>query len=741
VRIEWVLLTGLAGLLLGGLTLVQRRQRTPGAYWIGGWIAAGLGALVGLPALGIPGFEPLGFPFSTLSPWFMVAGAWALGGRPVPSALFVVALGLGVGRAVLAEEMGLASGYWAGLVTDVPGWLAAAVLVRRAVPRENPHPTQRVLAPALVALGVFAALWSVWVASGGGVQWAISIGIVTMPFFLGTQLRAGAEWARRDLERVIARRTAELAEANASLRASEERYRTVSELGSDLSFGFRVRNDGSVAGEWVTDAFEAITGYSPDELSREEWLGLIHPDDRESVTTSFHAARRAGVGTLAFRIVRKDGGVRWLEARERMVRDDDGLRVLGAARDVSAAREADIERQQLERQMLEAQRIESLGLVTGGVAHDFSNVLTVVLGNLRLAQAELPTSSSVRSRVDRALVAAEHGEELTEQMLIYAGGAPRARKPLLLSALVEDMRELARAAIADRVRLDVALAPEVWVNGDDTQLRQVVLNLIVNAGEAMAEGGGAIEVTTGLAELGSEELVALQGAPSLEPGRYAVLEVKDDGPGMEEETRRRVFEPFFSTKLSGRGLGLAAVLGIVRGHRGGIGVESEPGTGTRFRVVLPSAEQPADARPTAPEAGAASRGLGRVLVIDDQEPVLELARELLGRAGYRVETALGGREGLERCREDPARLDAVVLDLAMPDLDGARVGRLLRGLRPDLPLLLVSGFSPDLAADTLVALEPVGFLRKPYGPDALAVAVGELLARAEKAKAAPAIDR
>jgi PAS domain S-box-containing protein len=655
VRFEWVLLTGLAGLLLGGLALVQRRQRTPGAYWIGGWIAAGLGVLIGLPALGSSGFEALGFPFATLSPWFMVAGAWTLRGRPVPSALFVVALGLGVGRAVLAEQLGLASGYWAGLVTDVPAWLAAAVFVRRAVPHENAHPTQRALAPALVGLAVFAALWSAWVATGGGIQWAISIGIVTMPFFLGIQLRAAAEWARRDLERVIARRTAELAQANASLRASEERYRTVSELGSDLSFGFRVRNDGSVAGEWVTDAFEGITGYSPSELSQEEWRGVIHPEDLDSVTASFHAARRAGIGTLAFRIVRKDGGVRWLEARERVIRDAEGLRVLGAARDVTAAREADIERQQLQRQMLEAQRIESLGLVTGGVAHDFSNVLTVILGNLRLAQSELPASSAVRLRLDRALVAAEHGEELTEQMLTYAGGAPRARKPLQLSDLVEEMRELARAAVGGQVKLDMALASEVWVDGDDTQLRQVVLNLIVNAGEAMAEAGGAIQVTTRLADVAAEELVALQGAAGLEPGRYAVLEVQDDGPGMKEDIRRRVFEPFFSTKLSGRGLGLAAVLGIVRGHGGGIGVESKPGAGTRFWVVLPSAEPPGEARPAVQEAGAVSGGLGRVLVIDDQEPVLELARELLGRAGYRVETALGGREGLERCREDPAR--------------------------------------------------------------------------------------
>jgi CheY-like chemotaxis protein len=303
------------------------------------------------------------------------------------------------------------------------------------------------------------------------------------------------------------------------------------------------------------------------------------------------------------------------------------------------------------------------------------------------------------------------------------------------------MRELARAAAGARVHLRDSLTPEVWVNGDDTQLRQVVLNLVVNAGEAMAGTGGRIEVITRFVELESEDIVTLQGAPDLGPGRYVMLEVADDGPGMKEETRRRVFEPFFSTKLSGRGLGLAAVLGIVRAHGGGIGVESRPGTGTRFRVVLPSAAPDLDPRPATSRPGTVAGRLGRVLVIDDQEPVLELARELLGRAGYQAETALGGREGLARYRANPGGFDAVVLDLAMPDLDGAKVGRQLRRLRPDLPLLLVSGFSPDLAADTLTALEPVGFLRKPYGAEALTAALAELLGRAWKTKEVPAIDR
>ncbi|MEN8159318.1 MAG: ATP-binding protein [Myxococcota bacterium] len=734
---EWVLLAGLAALLLGGVAWLQHHRHTPMAYWIGGWIAAGLSALLGLPALGFSGSEQLAFPFSTFSAWLMLAGARTLAGAPAWPGLFRIALVLGVARSVGAEAFGLAPAYWAGLATDVPAWLAAAVFVGRAVPKERASLAQRTVAPALVGLAVLTVGFIAWVATGGGLRWAVGVGIVTMPFFLGIQLRAGADWVRQELERAIAERTAELAAVNVSLRASEERYRTVSELGSDLSFGFRVRSDGTVEGEWVTDAFESITGYSGDELSPEEVVEVIHPEDREGVATAFHAARRTGVGTLAFRIVRKDGGVRWLEARERVVRDGDGFRVLGAARDVSVAREAAAQRQQLERQMLEAQRIESLGLVTGGVAHDFSNVLTVVLGNLRLALAELPDASPLRTRLERALVAAEHGEELTEQMLVYAGGAPQARKPLQLSALVDDMRRLARAALDGDVRLFDSLAPDVWVEGDETQLRQVVLNLVANAGEALAGRGGRIDVTTRLVDLRAEDLAGLQGGAALAAGRYAVLEVTDDGPGMDPETQRRVFEPFFSTKLAGRGLGLASVLGIVRGHGGGIEVRSAPGEGTCFRVVLPRAAGATQPAPEVPAPHPKASGLGRVLVIDDQEPVLELAQELLGRAGYGVETALGGRDGLARCEADPGRFDAVVLDLAMPDLDGTRVGLALRALRADLPLLLVSGFGADLDADILAALEPVDLLPKPYRSEALAEALAALLARTEAVQKAP----
>jgi PAS domain S-box-containing protein len=750
VRFEWLLLGSLALLLVIGLPLLQRRERTPSAYWIGGWIAAAIGGLLMLLAQSRPTLGLLSLPFGTLFPWFLLAGARVLAGQRVPAAIFPVALGVGGLRVAVAIVAGLPAALLAGIVTDLPVTLAAAFFARRAVPREGASATQQLLPPALLVLAGAGALHLILSASAAPLERILALWMLATPPLLGLQLRVGAEWtrrelerARRDLERTIAERTAELARVNDSLRASEERYRIVSELGSDLSFSFLVQPDGSVEGEWVTDALEPMTGFSVPEMSHDRWLALIHPDDRGAVAEAFATARRTGRGTFTFRIVRKDGGVRWLEARERVTQAADGLRVVGAARDVSEAREAEQERLRLEREMQEAQRLESLGLVTGGVAHDFSNVLTVILGNLRLALTELPAADALRPRLERALAAAEHGAGLTEQMLVYAGRATQAQKPVNLSALVEDMLDLVRAALPAGVKLCETLARDVWVQGDETQLRQVVLNLVANAGEAIGPRGGRVELTTQVVEAQARELASAQGGAGLAPGRYALLEVADDGPGMDAATRERVFEPFFSTKLSGRGLGLAAVLGIVRGHGGAVAVESAPGRGSRFRVLLPCVVAAVRAVPaSSAQAPEASGRAARVLVIDDQEPVLELARELRGRAGYAVETALGGREGLARFDADPGRFDAVLLDLAMPELDGEQVGRAIRARRADLPLLLVSGFAADPASGRLAGLTPAAFLRKPYGPEQLSAALRRLLRRrAEDAKGAHAAGR
>ncbi len=404
--------------------------------------------------------------------------------------------------------------------------------------------------------------------------------------------------------------------------------------------------------------------------------------------------------------------------------------------DVTSLRAAEEERSHLERKMQEVQRFESLGVLSGGIAHDFNNVLTVILGNARLMLADLEAESPVRERVARIRSAAEHAAALTEQMLTYSGKASPSLAPLDLNDLVREMRGLLGSSVTERGSLEIDLLAELpAVEGDATQLRQVVLNLVTNASEALGNDGGSVRVRTSLAELDAAELEEALGTPDAAPGKYVVLAVSDSGTGVAPELRGRIFEPFFTTKFSGRGLGLAAVLGIVRGHRGLIRVEPRRGGGTQVRVLLPisatvTTQTPAPARVEAP----ASTEGATVLVVDDEAWVLELAQEFLQRAGWRVVTAQGGHEALEILRARGDAIDAVVLDLVMPDLDGAETYRELRRLAPTLPVILASGYSEEMAGERFTEPGVAGFLSKPWEPEQLVQALQAALASAPPRK-------
>ncbi|HEX5067513.1 MAG TPA: ATP-binding protein [Myxococcota bacterium] len=365
------------------------------------------------------------------------------------------------------------------------------------------------------------------------------------------------------------------------------------------------------------------------------------------------------------------------------------------------------ELRETEARFFEAQRLESLAVLTGGVAHDFNNLLVVILGNSRAALAEAPQGSALQARLSRVRAAAEHGARLTEQMLAYTGKSSLALKPIDLSHLALEMTDLLHASVSERCRIELELAPRAPAEGDGTQLQQVLLNLVTNASEALDGREGRVIVRTGCADAD------------------AFLEVEDDGPGMDAATRQRIFEPFFTTKFSGRGLGLAAVQGIVRAHRGVTEVWSEPGQGTRIRVRLPLA--PGAQPPRAASAGAAPARRGTVLVVDDQESVVEVAQLILQSAGHRVLTALGGRAGIETFRAHATEIDAVLLDLSMPDADGEQVLAALQRERPDVRVIVATGYGASVAAERVRA-RVTGFVHKPY-------AFEEMLAEIDRALA------
>ena len=427
----------------------------------------------------------------------------------------------------------------------------------------------------------------------------------------------------------------------------------------------------------------------------------------------------------------------WVQTTYSPLRDAFGAvaGVIMVVHDVTARRQAERESRELEAKLLERQRLESLGLLAGGIAHDFNNPLVGILGNAGLAAAEPGLQAGVRERLLEIELAARRAADLTRQLLTYAGRGSGAIAPIDVSELFAETIDLVRAGLPRTIELDVRLDPALpAVVGDRSQLQQVVMNLVINAGEATGAAGGTVRVTTRTTELGDEDAADAGAGGELAAGSYVVLEVADTGVGMDEETVARVFEPFFSTKGTGRGLGLSSVLGVVRGHRGALRVESRPGAGTTFRVLLPvslatvvAKPRVADVPAPAPGSQAGSADAVPVLLVEDEEAVARTVRRMLEVAGYSVTLASTGDEALSVLRARPESVWALVLDLAMPGLSGADTYRELRRLDPLLPVLVTSGYADGDDTVPLVGDPHGAFLAKPYVPAELAAALARLL--------------
>jgi PAS domain S-box-containing protein len=734
VFVELLLLLFIGGSAGLAWNVVRRPTSGPATYWVTGWLSSGAGGILGVVRDAYPNLYLLSYPLGSLFPALLLAGALTLATRPVPRWLFPAALVFGTMRAAFASAGMSDVAYTAALAIEPPAVLMAAWIVHCATPPEGAALSQRLLAPSLVVLAAVGAVHDAWLIRATQIPpGLLAMWTVAVPPLFGLQVYA--EWergrrllqrAREELEERVVARTAELAQ-------SEERYRVVSELGSDLAFGFRIDRNDHMDDGWVTDAYSRITGYTLDELKGTGWLRLIHPEDQEIVRQQFAAILTKRAREIEVRLVTKSGRVVTAHARIDVTRNpaDSTYRVVGAARDITEARRAEAERRELEQRVQEAKRLESLAMLTGGIAHDFNNLLAVILGNSRMAAADVAPDSPLHLMLARIRAAAEHGAGLTEQMLAYSGSSGVALKPLDLSRVVEEMVDLLRASISERCRLELDLAPRTPVEADATQIRQVVLNLVTNASESLAGGIGNLLVRSGRVQQGEEELADAVGAERPRAGAYAFLEVCDDGHGMDAATQARIFEPFFSTKFSGRGLGLAAVLGIVRTHGGVVQIRSAVGSGTRVRVLLPELRGDFASAPSARMNGGAATRSGTILVVDDQDYVVEVAQAFLERAGHLVLTASGGRAAIEIFRERGHEIDAVLLDLAMPDTSGEQVLLEIQRIRPDARVIIATGYTAQAASKRLASQGVVGFVRKPYQPEEILEQIGCALRRPE----------
>lgn len=401
-------------------------------------------------------------------------------------------------------------------------------------------------------------------------------------------------------------------------------------------------------------------------------------------------------------------------------------------RDISEQRRAEENLREKEEAFRQAQKLESIGVLAGGIAHDFNNLLTGIMGNAGLARRAM-----VAGRYEKAadmlkdvLKASERAADLTRQLLAYAGKGQFVIEPLDMCKLVTEVSTLIRASISKRITLVMDVPDECpAIEGDRTQLQQLLMNLVINGGEAIGDQPGTLTVRIRTEHfIERRERLRTAGFP-ISTGEYVRIDVIDSGEGMDKETRDRIFEPFFTTKFLGRGLGLSAALGIVRGHHGAIGVRSEPDQGTTFTVLLPMLKGPKHLRRSSAEVVPERdlRGVGTVLVVDDDLAVRSLASTVLQEAGYTVELAEDGIEAVERLRQLGDQVSLVLLDLTMPQLGGAEAALQLRRIQPQIPIVAMSGYGDTEVMERFSGARIDDFLLKPFNPDQLAAKVRDVL--------------
>ncbi|MBI5949965.1 MAG: response regulator [Chloroflexi bacterium] len=465
-------------------------------------------------------------------------------------------------------------------------------------------------------------------------------------------------------------------------------------------------------------AGSSLTGYSRDVLLAMDIRGITLPEDHGDVAQGWAEFLAAGERSGEYTITTNGGATRDIEYQA-VANITPGVH-LWVLRDIT-------HRKQVDAALMHAQKLESLSALAGGVAHDFNNLLVAVLGNADLALEDLAPESPAVDSILQVKVAARRAADLAREMLAFSGRGRFVVERLDMSVLVEEMTHLLNVSLAKGAVLKFNFGPNLpAIQADPTQIRQLVMNLLVNASDAIGDRSGVISITTGVMRCDREYLNETFLRPDLAEGDYVYLEVSDTGAGMDAATRDRIFDPFFTTKPAGRGLGLSAVLGIVRAHRGALKVYSELGKGSTFKVLLPSIDEPADPVREHP-AAAAWTGSGTVLVVDDQESIRAVAARALERFGFEVILAQDGREAIERFRENQDRIRVVLLDKVMPRLGGEETFRELRRIKPDIPVVVMSGYNEAEATEEFAGKGIAGFIQKPFELSALRDAIREAL--------------
>jgi PAS domain S-box-containing protein len=553
--------------------------------------------------------------------------------------------------------------------------------------------------------------------------------------------REELEKAYSELEERVKQRTAELSASTQALQEKQKDFNHAQEVGKIGSWRLDVRRNVLT---WSDETYRIFGVSSGTPMTYETFLGLVHPDDRQMVDNNWNAALHGEPYDIEHRIV-VEGQVKWVREKAYLEFDDGGnlrggfgiaeeiterkrmeeelrrsrdeleMRVQERTAELAKAnkelQEEMAKREKAEQQLLQAQKLESIGTLTGGIAHDFNNILGAIVINSEMALLDLLPGDRIRTNLELILKSGERGRDLVRQMLLFSRKSERKQEVLPLIPLIKETFKLLRSSLPATIQMKLHLETESdMVFADPSQIQQVIMNLCTNAAYAMRGKTGSIDISLQGITFGSTDLPDTD----MQPGDYLVLSVRDTGSGMEEKVRKRVFEPFFTTKPigEGTGLGLAVAYGIVKSHRGKVTVYSEPGRGSIFKVYLSKADTGVSAQKETP--GPVPNGNERILFVDDEEIIVKSVQNMLEHLGYRVTAAMDSEEALELFSGKPSEFDLVMTDQTMPAMTGEHLGKEVMRIRPDIPVILCTGYSDLISSEKAMAMGFRGFIMKPF---------------------------